>query len=120
MGALGAFRFAADHDRVGRRRAQNPAPAWRRETGAERFQTPRLRRAVSAPRQAASLLLQTLCARHITRSQTGSDQARYRNRNEGSRPRRRAVDGDVSEEIAGIQKTQGGTEYGPGTKYPRV
>ena len=71
----------------------------RGEAGIEQLAAFGLWRAVSAARQTASLFLQTLRARRDAGSQARRDQKRFTQGDGRPRPRRRPVDGDVSEEI---------------------
>src|ERR1043166_9346985 len=48
MGSLGVVRFAPDHQRAAGGRAEDPVHPVGRQAGNKRFQTPRLRRSMSA------------------------------------------------------------------------
>ena len=101
LGALGALRFAGDHDWTRREdcpsRRQLPGGA---KQGLNDLAAPGLRRAVSAARQTASLFLQTLRARHDARPETRPDEEGFAQGDGRPRPRRGAVDGDVSKTLS--------------------
>ena len=100
VGALGALRFAGDHNRTRREHSQIARTARRRETRVEQLAALGLRRTVSAARQTASLLLQTLRTRCAARSQAGRDKEGFAQGDGRSCPRRRAIDGNVSTKMS--------------------
>src|SRR5208337_707945 len=89
-------RLAAGRRRPFRRGPEIAGAGQRREAGRERLQTDWLWRAVSAARQAAPLLFQTVRAGHEARSQARPHEKGFTQGDGGPCPRRRSIDGNVS------------------------
>ena len=93
------YDLPANYDRASGRRGENTIHSRQCEAGIEQLAAPGLWRAVSAARQAASLFLQTLRARRDARPETRPDEEGFAQSDGRPRPRRRAVDGDLSEKM---------------------